>query len=71
MEVVEELNTGGDGMVRSAVIRTKNGLTSRPITKLFPLEVALNIESVDESSDDIPCRKAKLAAKENIRKWTV
>jgi len=39
LAVVEDLSTGNDGMVRSANIRTKNGVTNRPITRLYPLEV--------------------------------
>ena len=39
MAVVEKLNRGGDGLVRSADIRTSNGRTSRPINKLYPIEV--------------------------------
>lgn len=39
LAVVEQLNRGTDGMVRSAEIRTANGRTSRPINKLYPLEV--------------------------------
>ena len=39
MAVVEELITGGDGLVRAANIRTCNGKTNRPIVKLYPLEI--------------------------------
>ena len=39
LAVVERLNRGADGLVRSAEIRTSNGKTSRPINKLYPLEV--------------------------------
>ena len=37
--IVEQLNHGNDGLVRSAIIRTKSGCTSRPIVKLYPLEI--------------------------------
>ena len=37
LAVVTLLNTGNDGLVHSAEIRTKEGTTNRPITKLYPL----------------------------------
>ena len=40
LAVVEELITGKDGLVRAANIRTGTGRTSRPIIKLYPLEVS-------------------------------
>ena len=40
--VIEGLTTGNDGMVRSANIRTKTGVTNRPVSKLYPLEVTAN-----------------------------
>jgi transposase InsO family protein len=39
LAVVEELVKGNDGLIRSAKIRTQNGLTNRAIVKLYPLEV--------------------------------
>ena len=39
MAVVTDLITGKDGLVLSAAIRTVNGSTTRPITKLYPLEL--------------------------------
>ena len=38
LAVVEELITGGDGSVRAAKVKTKNGLTTRPVVKLYPIE---------------------------------
>ncbi len=40
LAVVTELVYGKDGIVRSAKLRTKMGNTTRPIVKLYPLEVA-------------------------------
>ena len=37
--VVSDLVVGGDGVVRAAILRTANGTTNRPITKLYPLEL--------------------------------
>ena len=39
MGVVEELITGGDGIVRAVTLRTATGLTNRPVTRLYPLEL--------------------------------
>ncbi|XP_053406534.1 uncharacterized protein LOC123530253 [Mercenaria mercenaria] len=38
LAVVQELITGNDGLVRAAKIKTVNGLTTRPVVKLYPLE---------------------------------
>ena len=43
LAIIKELQRGQDGFVRSASIQTTNGITSRPITKLYPLEI--NVES--------------------------
>ncbi|XP_069135112.1 uncharacterized protein [Argopecten irradians] len=42
LAIIEKLAVGGDGLVRSATIRTKNGTTTRPIGKLYSLEI--NVE---------------------------
>ncbi|XP_062590223.1 uncharacterized protein LOC134251820 [Saccostrea cucullata] len=65
LAVVEELIQGRDGFVRAATLRTKNGLTNRPIVKLYPIEVNEN-ELKILSSD----RVSKTKAKERIREWT-
>jgi len=39
LAVIEDVNTGEDGLVRAANIRTSTGKTNRPITKIYPLEV--------------------------------
>lgn len=36
LAVVKELIQGRDGFVRAATLRTKHGLTNRPISKLYP-----------------------------------
>ena len=53
--VVKDLVTGGDGLVRAATLRTANGTTNRPITKLYPLELnetesLTDIETKEEHS---------------------
>jgi len=50
MAVVESLVTGGDGLVRSVSIQTKNGITNRPVSKLYPLE--LSEENVNTTAQD-------------------
>ncbi|XP_060559098.1 uncharacterized protein LOC132719352 [Ruditapes philippinarum] len=45
LAVVDELLTGNDGFSRAARIRTSGGLTTRPIIKLYPLEI---IQKPDE-----------------------
>ena len=40
LRLVSELFTGADGLARSVRLRTKNGETNRPFTKIYPLEVA-------------------------------
>ena len=39
LAVIEDLIIGKDGLTQAAMIRTANGTTSRPISKLYPLEV--------------------------------
>lgn len=39
LAMIKDLVEGNDGLVRSALIRTTNGRTSRLIVKLYPLEV--------------------------------
>ncbi|CAG2249007.1 unnamed protein product [Mytilus edulis] len=77
--VVEEVVTGNDGLVRSAIIRTNSGRTSRPIVKLYPLEineVTPSDEYMEEPNNEeiptrtLPLRKASIRAKERIKSWT-
>ena len=39
LAVIESLIRDSDGMVRLPNIRMKNGVTNRPLTKLYPIEV--------------------------------
>ena len=39
LAAIEDLITGGDGLVRAAHIRTSTGYINRPVLKLYPLEV--------------------------------
>ena len=48
MAVIKDLIVGRDGLVRAATIHTTTGTTSRPITKLYSLE----LNEVDVNSDE-------------------
>ena len=41
LAVIEGLVEGNDGLVRSATIRTRNGVTNRPVLKLYPVHQLL------------------------------
>ena len=84
LAVIEEIIRGNDGLVRAANIRTKNGRTNRPITKLYPLEVSAENKGERKQSDSIeesdmrrivernslrPKRTAALKARDKIAKW--
>ncbi|XP_045023635.1 uncharacterized protein LOC123468017 [Daphnia magna] len=51
MAVVEKLIRSQDGQIRAADIRTANGKTNRPISKLYPLQVAEPSDDPAASSD--------------------
>ncbi|XP_065911194.1 uncharacterized protein [Dysidea avara] len=50
MGIVEDLMTGGDGIVRAVTLRTASGLTNRPVTKLYPLELTVTTQPEFEQS---------------------
>ena len=49
LAVIEGVNKGADGLIRSADIRTATGKTNRPIARLYPLEVAASETTSDTS----------------------
>ena len=51
MAVIESVNKGGDGIIRSANIRTTTGKTNRPITRLYPLELTVEEIKADVQDD--------------------
>lgn len=53
LAVVQELQCGNDNLVRSATIRTANGVTNRPISKLYPLEVNAGTDVSGRKSKDV------------------
>ena len=50
MAVVESLVKDSDGLVRSVNIRTKNGATNRPVSKLYLLELSEQVSNATEYS---------------------
>lgn len=48
---VKELHRSSDGNVRSAEIYMNNRVTTRPIVKLYPLEVRATLEDSTEQGD--------------------
>ena len=50
--VIEGLNRGNDGYIRSVTVRTANGRTNRPIARLYPLEVSTDECPMNETSKD-------------------
>ena len=67
------LHCSHDGVVRSVKLKTRHGVTTRPIIKLIKLEVLPNYElkvndeiSNVERTNNRPQRKAAIAAKELI-----
>jgi hypothetical protein len=81
LALVEKLNTGNDGLVRSACIKTSTGRTSRPIVKLYPLEVNSNLVESGETDLDLPdttvkdtrvnrpVRNAAIKARQRLKDW--
>jgi len=81
LAIVTKLNPGNDGLVRSVEIKTKTGVSNRPITKLYPLEVALmdndNVAPAGNATCDTvsdinsrPVRQAAVRARTLLKKWT-
>ena len=64
------LNCGVDGIARSVELKTKSGVTSRPLIKLVSIEVLSVCESVPDINPHItetsPKRLAALSAKRLI-----
>ena len=49
--MIESVNKGGDGIIRSVNIRTTTGKTNCPITHLYPLEFTAEETSTHVQSD--------------------
>ncbi|XP_070532936.1 uncharacterized protein [Ptychodera flava] len=74
LAIVQKLNAGNDGLVRSAEIKTANGPSNRPITKLHPLEINTgDVNGTSPSTDDCATtnhirRSSRRATKEAMRR---
>ncbi|XP_074661993.1 uncharacterized protein LOC141914638 [Tubulanus polymorphus] len=70
LAIVTKLNYGNDGAVRSAEIRMGTTNTSRPINKLFPLEINTDMDFKEPgpviASDPRPVRNAARKARAKI-----
>ena len=83
LAVIERVNKGADGLIRSANVRTSSGRTNRPIARLYPLEVtASDISSVNNddsareklsmSTEETPPRQVRRAAvigRQKVQQW--
>ena len=83
LAIIEQVNKGADGLIRSANVRTSSGKTNRPIARLYPLEVtASDISSVNDdngpreklstSTEETPQRQVRRAAvkgRQKIQQW--
>jgi hypothetical protein len=76
LAVIESLIISPDGEIRAANIRTAEGKTNRPVSKLYPLEVTAPIDSspsaqvLPNPASSVPTRprrKAAIAAEKRIR----
>ena len=80
LALVTSINRGRDGLVRSVNLRTANGTTNRPITRLHPLEVqAKEVQCPTEAETTTvetptpvrrPQRDAARRAMRRIADWT-
>ena len=69
--VIEKFNYGYDNKARSAIVRTNSGRLSRPIIKLYSLELYCIDDKPNEIKDNYNCRvkrSSALDAEQKIRK---
>ena len=59
--VITEIFRSSDGYIRSVKLRTSSGITNRPVTKLYPLEVRAN-ETKSSDGVEAACSRPKRAA---------
>ena len=57
LAVVEKIIRSEDGKIRAAEIRTVNGKSNRPISKLYPIEVTEPTEAASNNDSRIPIRE--------------
>lgn len=49
-----DLTTGKDGLIRSVKLKTKNGFTNRPLSKLYPLEISITDDDDHDGASPVP-----------------
>ena len=59
------LVTGRDGLVRAATLRTANGTTNRPITKLYTLELNETETLTDVGTEEVHCSTDSMGLSES------
>ena len=80
MAVIESVNKGADGMIRSANVHTSTGRTNRPISRLYPLELTEDTvtrtptddqpeESPTDTSTCRPMREAAKRGRQVVKQW--
>jgi len=83
LAVIESVNKGGDGLIRSATVRTSTGRTNRPIARLYPLEVAATEVPVSNTANEEKAtlsttqpqqcrtpRQAAIRGRQRVQQWT-
>ena len=56
--LITELHRGHDNHIRSATVKTATGVTNRPISKLYPLEVYTETNFANKSDTKQPADDA-------------
>ena len=80
MAVIESVNKGEDGKIRSANIRTSTGRTNRPVARLYPLELSEDTrpsssinDGPQQSTPEPPLRRstreAAITGQEVVKQW--
>ena len=59
--IIEGLNRGNGGYIRSVTVRTANGKTNRPIARLYPLEVSVDRFSVTKEPAELSHHSSDLS----------
>ena len=73
MGIIQERMRGPDGFTRSALVKTNSGVSSRPVAKLYPLELNVGHFDPPQNGND-NCikevktkRQAAVAARQKIQ----
>ena len=66
MAVISDLHVGRDGQIRSVKLRTTKGYVTRPILKLYPLELSCEENETVQESGQRPLRAAAAKARKAI-----